>query len=141
MFGNDRNQLRRFYCDVWARRQRGESLDPLAGQIAAVIEAHPEYQSLLNDPDAALGSEFTPEMGQTNPFLHMGMHLAIREQVSTDRPAGLRAAYQRLLARHGEHDAEHRMMECLGQAMWEAQRAGREPDEQQYLDCVRRLAD
>lgn len=140
MFGTDRNQLRRFYCDVWLRKQRGETLDALGAQIAAVIEAHPEYQSLLNDPEAALGAEYTPEMGQTNPFLHMGMHLAIREQVSTDRPPGIRSAYQLMIARHGEHDAEHHMMECLGKAMWEAQRAGQEPDEMQYLDCVRRLA-
>jgi hypothetical protein len=140
MFGNDRNQLRQFYCDIWARRQRGESLDPLAAQIAAVIDAHPEYHALLTDPEAALGAEYTPEMGQTNPFLHMGMHLAIREQVSTDRPAGIRAAYQLMLARHGEHEAEHHIMECLGKALWEAQRAGREPDEALYLECVRQLA-
>jgi len=140
MFGNDRNQLRRLYCDAWAARQRGEPLDPLAHQIAEVIEAHPEYQALVEDPQAALGAEYTPEMGQTNPFLHMGMHLAIREQVSTDRPAGIRAAWQQLVARLGEHEAEHRMMECLGQAIWEAQRSRREPDEAQYLECLRRLA-
>lgn len=141
MFGNDRNQLRQFYCDVWARRQRGEPLDALGQQIADVIAAHPEYQSLLNDPESALAAEYTPEMGQTNPFLHMGMHLGIREQVSTDRPLGIRAAYQLLLARYGEHEAEHRIMECLGQAMWEAQRSQREPDEASYLECIRQLAD
>lgn len=140
MFGNDRNQLRRFYCDVWARRQRGEDLDPLATQIAAVIESHPEYQALMTDPDAALSAEYTPEMGQSNPFLHMGMHLAIREQVSTDRPTGIRAAYQLLIARYGDHEAEHRMMECLGKALWEAQRSGSTPDEVAYLECVRMLA-
>ena len=140
MFGNDRDQLRRFYCDVWARRQRGEELDPLAAQIAAVIEIHPEYQPLMADPDTALAAEYTPEMGQSNPFLHMGMHLAIREQVSTDRPAGIRATYQLMIARLGDHEAEHRIMECLGRTLWEAQRSGSAPDEIAYLECVRGLA-
>lgn len=141
MFGNDRDQLRRVYCDAWARRRRGEALDPLARQIADVIAAHPEYHPLLDDPEAALGAEYTPEMGQSNPFLHMGMHLAIREQVGTDRPPGIRAAWQALAGRLGEHEAEHRIMECLGRALWEAQRSQREPDERQYLECIRQLID
>jgi hypothetical protein len=36
-------------------------------------------------------------------------------------------------------DAEHRMMEALGRALWEAQRAGRLPDERAYLEDLRRL--
>jgi hypothetical protein len=31
-------------------------------------------------------------------------------------------------------------MECLAHSLWEAQRAGRAPDEPGYLACLQRLA-
>ncbi len=139
LFGNDRNQMRRYFCEAWRRRRQGTPLDPLAAQVATVIEAHPEYHTLLEDEHAALELESTPESTQGNPFLHMGMHLAIHEQIATDRPAGLARAYQGLAAHLGAHEAEHRIMECLGEALWSAQRDARMPDEAAYLECVLRL--
>lgn len=139
MYTQDRHRFRQVFIDVHARRLRGEPLQPLEQHIAEVILAHPEYHALLSRPEQALDADFTPEQGLTNPFLHMAMHLALREQVSTDRPPGIRAAWIRLSARHGEHEAEHRMLECLGQSLWEAQRAGRAPDEAGYLACVQSL--
>ncbi|APZ41905.1 DUF1841 family protein [Acidihalobacter ferrooxydans] len=141
MFGQDRSQIRQFFLDVWARRRRGETLDPLATQIVDAIEAHPEYHALFDAEDAALHGEYLPEQGASNPFLHLGMHLAIREQTATDRPAGMRAAYQALCERLGDsHQAEHAMMDCLGESLWTAQRNGTPPDEQAYLECLKRLA-
>lgn len=138
LFGNDRTALRRFYQEAWRKRRDGLPLEPLERQVAEVVSEHPEYHALL-ETDAALASDYTPEMGQSNPFLHLGMHLAIREQLAGDRPAGIVAAYRALLTRLGDaHAAEHHMMDCLGQALWEAQRAGRAPDEAAYLDCLRR---
>lgn len=135
-----REQLRRMYADAWRRHRAAEVLEPLERQVAEVVAEHPEYQPLLEDPEAALGAEFTPENGQSNPFLHMGMHLAIREQAGLDRPAGFTAAYRNVVGRLGAHEGEHAIMECLGTVLWEAQRFGRGPDEQAYLECVRRLA-
>lgn len=136
LFSNDKDQLRRFYCEAWARHQRGEPLDPLAQQVATVIQEHPEYHALLMNTQAVLEADFDAHSGQSNPFLHMGLHLAIREQVSTDRPSGIFTAYQSLARKHGPLEAEHRIMECLGQALWQAQRNGTAPDETAYLDCV-----
>jgi hypothetical protein len=31
------------------------------------------------------------------------------------------------------------MMECLGQALWNAQRSNQMPDEAIYLDCLQKL--
>lgn len=141
MFGNDRNSLRRYYCTVWEKAQSGQPLEPLEHLIAGVIREHPEYQPALADAEATLGREYTPEMGETNPFLHMGMHLAIHEQLSGQRPEGILDIYQQLCRRLGDrHTAEHQMMECLGETLWEAQRNGVEPDEQVYLERLRRLA-
>ena len=140
MFGNDRNPLRRYYCTVWDKAQAGQPLEPLEQLIAGVIRDHPEYQPALTDVESALGREYLPEMGETNPFLHMGMHIAIQEQLGGDRPAGIRTVYQQLCQRIGDpHTVEHQMMECLGETLWEAQRNGVEPDEGRYLERLRRL--
>ncbi|MGD8378807.1 MAG: DUF1841 family protein [Gammaproteobacteria bacterium] len=139
MFGQDRSEIRRTFFEVWDKLQTGAPMEALQQIIGEVIEAHPEYHSLFADRDAVLDRDWTPADGETNPFLHMGMHIAIREQLTTNRPAGLRDAYRVLVGRLGEpHAAEHEMMECLGRALWEAQRAGTLPDENAYLECVRR---
>ena len=140
MFGQDRDEIRRSYLTAWQKACAGEELDPTEQAIADVVAKHPEYQALLSDPDTALAKDYTPEQGETNPFLHMGLHLALREQVGTDRPTGIRPLHARLASRLGdEHEAEHRMMECLGEALWEAQRSGRAPDEGAYLECLKGL--
>jgi hypothetical protein len=133
-----RDQLRRMYIDAWRKHCERLPMEPLEAQIATIIEQHPEYHALLNDPERALAEEYSPERGESNPFLHMGVHIAIHEQVATDRPAGIRAAYEKLASRRGDHDAEHLIGECLGRALWEAQRSGMPPDEHAYLEAVRR---
>ncbi|MDV3239690.1 MAG: DUF1841 family protein [Gammaproteobacteria bacterium] len=140
LFSQNRDQLRQFYCDVWRRHRAGEALEPLEVQVRDVILMHPEYQPLLERPDAALGRDYLPELGETNPFLHMGLHLALHEQVATDRPAGVRALAQRLrLAQADGHALEHRMMDCLAEAIWRGQRDNAAPDEGEYLRCLERL--
>ena len=104
-----------------------------------MVAAHPEYHGLLEDGEAGIDADWTPEGGQTNPFLHMALHLAIREQVSTDRPPGIAAEHARLAARHGVHEAEHLMLEALGEALWRAQRNNSPPDEVSYLESLKRL--
>ncbi|MEO8314757.1 MAG: DUF1841 family protein [Pseudomonadota bacterium] len=140
MFANaGRDELRRRYVNAWQRHRDGLPLEPLDAQIADVISLHPEYHAFLEDPDAASES-FAVEQGRSNPFLHMGLHLAIREQVVTRRPAGIEAIHQRLSRRLGNvHDAEHRMIEVLARTLWEAQRAGAAPDEQLYLESLQKL--
>ena len=136
-----RDQLRRMYIDAWRKQREGVPMEPLEAQIADVVALHPEYQAALERSDDVLDRDYTPEGGQSNPFLHMGLHLAVRDQIATDRPPGIRAAFEALAARMNEpHDAEHQMIECLAEALWEAQRAGRLPDEQAYLRRVQGLA-
>lgn len=140
-FGQNREQLRRFYLQAWRNHLEGRPIEPLEGMIIDVITLHPEYHELLADEERALSADYSPEQGQGNPFLHMGMHLAIREQLSTRRPEGINAAYEALQKQSGDrHQAEHAMMECLGEAMWQAQRNNTLPDEAAYLACLRGLA-
>jgi hypothetical protein len=137
--GQNRDQLRRMYLDAWRKFSQRAPLEPLEAQVAAVIAEHPEYIAWLESDDA-LNTEFSPEGGQQNPFLHMGLHLAIREQVATNRPQGIAGIYAALSKRLGsEHEAEHAMLEPLAQTLWEAQRNGRAPDEQVYFERLRKL--
>lgn len=140
MFSTDRETLRRYLASAWHKAEAGAPLEPLERQIAALVREHPEYQPLLADPEVAIERDFAPEVGESNPFLHLGLHLALLEQVTTDRPPGVRDQYQRLVQRAGDaHTAEHLAMECLAQALWEAQRTQRQPDEAAYLECLARL--
>lgn len=136
-----RDQLRRVYVDAWRKHRDALPMEPLEAQIADVIALHPEYHAALEGGDAALDRDYSPESGQSNPFLHMGLHLAVRDQIATDRPTGIRDAFESIAHKIGaEHEAEHQVIECLAEAIWEAQRAGRVPDELAYLERVRRLA-
>lgn len=140
LFAQNRDELRRFYVEAWRKYRQKEKLQALEAMIAEVIILHPEYHALLDDEEKAIGEEFSAETAQGNPFMHMGMHLGLREQVSTDRPVGIRAIHTALAKRTGDiHAAEHMMMECLGQTMWESQQSGMPPNEQNYLQCLRRL--
>jgi len=134
-----RDQLRKTYADAWAKRLAHSPLTPLEAMITDVVGAHPEYQAIVSDPEAA--SAFEPGTSEIaeNPFLHMGLHLAVRDQVAVDRPPGVRELHRALKARHGDaHRAEHTLMEALGETLWQAQRAGRPPDEVFYLALARR---
>ncbi|NGP51886.1 DUF1841 family protein [Thioalkalivibrio sp. XN8] len=136
---NNREELRAFYVEAWRKRRERLPAEPLEVQVADVIEQHPEYHRLLEDDPEALARDWTPEGGESNPFLHMGLHLAVREQAGTDRPAGIAAIYGALVARLGRHEAEHRIAECLAEALWQAQRNQRAPDDVSYLETLRAL--
>ncbi len=139
MFGQDRDKTRQYFLNVWQRRNEANR-EPLEKQILEVLVWHPEYQPILESGDTALAAEFPPELGQSNPFLHMGLHLALREQVSTDRPIGITDCYQRLiLTGDNPHAVEHEMMEHLMEALWQSQQHGQQPDEQAYLLSIQQL--
>ena len=137
--GMSRDQLREMYRSAWRKFRSEQTLSPLEKQIVAVISEHPEYRVIVESAAADLAN-YSPRSGQLNPWLHMGLHLAIREQVATNRPAGLAEVHARLAARAGAHEAEHRMLETLAETLWEAQRSGKAPDENVYLERLRSLA-
>ncbi len=134
-----RDQLRQSYADAWRKHQTRSPLSPLESLIADVLGLHPEYHPLVQDSQSALAFDSTSGGPQENPFLHMGLHLAVREQISIDRPPGIRALLESLRSRLGDvHEAEHALMESLAETLWEAQRSGRAPDQGRYLELARR---
>jgi hypothetical protein len=141
MFNPTRVQVRTFFIDAWRKYRAGKPLAGLETVALDVLLLHPEYHGVLENAERTLERDYTPEAGQTNPFLHLSLHLAIEEQLSIDQPVGIRAAFENLLAKTGErHEALHAALECLGEMMWRAQRDRAAPDGAAYLECVRRNA-
>jgi hypothetical protein len=145
MFNPSKDDVRRFFCDAWSKHRAGSVLTPLEAIAVDWIVRHPEYHDDLADASAAIARDYSIDDGRTNPFLHLSMHVAIAEQLSVDQPPGIRAVHRRLVARTGDdHAAAHAVMDCLGEIVWSAQRAGAPlpPAEMtaRYLDCLERKA-
>jgi Domain of unknown function (DUF1841) len=139
VFNPSRDQARNFLFDAWRKFREHAPLEGLETVAVDVLLLHPEYHPILDDPDRFLDRDYVPEQGQSNPFLHMSLHLAIEEQLAIDQPPGIRAEFERILATRGDrHDALHAVLECLGETIWRAQRDRAAPDGEAYLECLRR---
>ncbi|QMT31188.1 DUF1841 family protein [Alysiella filiformis] len=141
MYDVNTHDVRRFFAQVWQLRFAPVQLDALQTRALRIIQAHPEYSPILENIEQYLDHNWTPEQGQTNPFLHMSMHLSIQEQVGIDQPFGIRAIHAQLCAKHNDdwHAAEHEMMDALAETLWEAQRFGRGLDVNNYMTKLRKL--
>ncbi len=141
MFEPSQHDVRRFFCDAHRKQREGLPLTPMEALACDWISQHPEYSDDLADLDAALAAVYDVESGRSNPFLHLSMHLSITEQIGIDQPTGIKQAVTLLSRRLGSaHEAQHQVMECLGEMLWESQRSGLPPDGERYLECVRRRA-
>lgn len=139
MFNPTREEARQFFFDTWRKYRQREMLSAMENLTLEVILLHPEYQAVLEDAERYQDKDYLPEMGDINPFLHMSMHVAIKEQLSIDQPAGIRQRFERLLKKMGdEHAAAHQVMECLAEMIWQAQRNRSAPDASVYFECLDR---
>lgn len=141
MFTTNRMELRDVFFRAWHNYREQRPLEGIETIIVDVALRHPEYHRVLDAADAVRNRDYDPVFGEANPFMHMGLHIAVAEQLSIDQPPGVRDCFQRLSARLPDaHAVEHAMMECLGDALWHAQRAGCVPDREAYLECLKRIA-
>jgi len=139
LFNPSRDQVRSFFFDTWVKYKQQQSLTDLEAIAVQVMQLHPEYHRVLDAPERYLEQEYFPEMGETNPFLHMSLHLSVLEHVDIDQPAGIAQAYQKLQQKHQDaHNAQHDLLDCLAETLWQAQRDGRQPDTEVYLNCMQK---
>ncbi|QJR15623.1 DUF1841 family protein [Usitatibacter palustris] len=139
MFSPTRDQVREFFFGVWQKSQAGQALTPLESMALAIMLEHPEYHEVLGDRERYANKEWTPEQGESNPFLHLSMHLAIEEQLSIDHPPGIRVEVERLSRKlDSAMAARHAVMECLAEQVWQAQRNGVAFSNEAYLECLRK---
>lgn len=139
-YGDTIQDTREMFFTSWEKYRQNQLLLPLENEIVQVILAHPEYHGILDNPQKFKRHNYFPELGATNPFLHMGLHLGIREQVATDRPVGIHQIYLALLKKYSDPlSVEHLMMEQLAECLWLSQKNSLPPDEQHYLNVLRNL--
>ena len=137
MFDPLRGQVRDFFFETWRKVRAGDALTGMEALALEIVLLHPEYHAVLGDPERTRERDYFPELGQTNPFLHLSLHLALEEQLSIDQPRGVAARFAALVARRGErHAALHDAIECLAEMVWRAQRERAEPDGAAYLECL-----
>jgi Domain of unknown function (DUF1841) len=134
MFDPSREQVRDTFFAAWRKYRAGEPLVGIEALAVDVMLLHPEYHEVLSHPGRYRDRDYVDE---SNPFLHMSLHVALEEQLSIDQPHGIRAAWDRLLERWGDrHDALHQALECLAETVWHAQRSQAAPDAAAYLECL-----
>lgn len=137
MYSNDRVQLRRVYAEAWRKSHANQPLSPLETLMVLVIQDHPEYQRYFS-AETHLDTDFLPESGETNPFLHISLHMAIREQVSMDKPKGIQALYEHLCHLFQEgHRAEHILMDHLAELVWRSSRGQAQPSDAAYIETLK----
>lgn len=141
LFNPSRDEVRAFFFEAWAKFGVSKPLSPLEQLGLQVMQMHPEYHAILNQPELYREQAYYPELGETNPFLHMSLHLSILEQLSINQPIGIASIYQTLLAKHQDaHLAQHDILECLGETIWLAQRNNNALDAQHYVKLMKQKA-
>ena len=138
MFNPSRDEVREMFFRAWRSYRDGTLLTGMDALALDVILQHPEYHDVLDHPERYRDRDYVDE---TNPFLHMSLHMALEEQLSIDQPPGIRAQWEALLQRAGDrHEALHQAIECLAETVWRSQRDGLPPDAAAYLSCMERRA-
>jgi hypothetical protein len=141
LFNPSRDEVREFFFGAWAKFKQNKSLTDLEKLALHIMQLHPEYHPILDAPEQFKHQAYFPEMGETNPFLHMSLHLSILEQISINQPIGIAQIYQKLLFKHqNEHDALHDILDCLGETIWLAQRNQTGLDSEHYLTLLQQKA-
>jgi hypothetical protein len=138
LFNPSRDQVRQFFFDAWSKFKQQQPLSDLEAIAVQVMQMHPEYHAVLGAPERYLEQAYFPEMGETNPFLHMSLHLSVLEQIALKQPHGIAQAYQTLQQKYtDQHRAQHDLMDCLAETIWQAQRSNQPLDAEAYLACMR----
>jgi hypothetical protein len=141
LFNPSRDEVRQFFFDAWAKFKQQKTLTELEKMAVGIMHMHPEYHSILDEPEHYLQQAYYPEMGETNPFLHMSLHLSIQEQISINQPTGITQAYGKLCTLfQEEHEAQHALLECLAETIWLAQRNQTGLDAAHYLTLIEQRA-
>jgi len=136
VFSQDRKKQRKFLAKSWKKYTNYKPLDPLEEQLVSIIEIHPEYQDLISNID----SEYFPGQGEVNPFLHINLHLAIRDQLSLNQPKGVKEVHHELIKHYKDsHEVEHLMMECITEMIYISQKNNTTMDQESYLNCIKSL--
>lgn len=139
MFNPSREQVRALFFETWRKYRGGETLAGMETIALGAVLLHPEYHRVLDAPERHRDQEYFPELGETNPFLHLSLHVALEEQLTIDQPAGVRERFSLIVRKTADrHAALHAAIDCLAEMIWRSQRDRAPPDATAYLGCLER---
>ena len=137
LFNPSRDQVREFFFNTWLKFKQNQMLEGIEKIGVQVMQMHPEYHVILDDSARYMHQQYFPEMGETNPFLHMSLHLSILEQISINQPVGIVNIHQQLLMQYQDaHDAQHQLLDCLAETIWQAQHHQQPLDADHYMQLM-----
>lgn len=139
LFNPSRDQVREFFFNTWLKFKQNQVLEGIETIGLQVIQMHPEYHTILDFPLSHMKQQYFPEMGDTNPFLHMSLHLSVLEQITINQPIGMANIYKQLLSVHLDtHDAQHELLDCLAETIWQSQRNHQPLDAEYYMQLMQK---
>ncbi len=138
MFGQDIQALRTVYFDAWEKFNQQAILSPLEHIITQAISTHPEYHDFFSDRKN-VNHTLTHSDG-TPHFFHLGLHVALGEQLQADRPKGIKKIYTKLMGLYFDPiEVEHKMIHCLMAFLVESAQHPNQPNEKNYLAKLEKL--
>lgn len=137
LYNPTKDQVRQFFFDTWLKFKAAQPLTDLEKIALEVIQMHPEYHATLDTPEQSMQLQYFPEQGETNPFLHMSLHLSVIEQIAINQPIGIKAIFETLRTKYQDpHLAQHDLMDCLAETIWQSQRNNTPLDSAHYLGLL-----
>ena len=145
VFTPSKDDVRRFFCETWRKHHDGRDADSDRNDGARLDHRASRNTTTLFRARRRQPRSIASTRAAPIPSCICRCTWRLPSSCRSISPPGIRAAYQRLVARRSDaHAAAHEVMECLGEVIWSAQRAGDAlpPDEMsaRYLECLERRA-
>src|SRR3990167_9624661 len=139
LYKQSRENFREVFFKAWQKFKEHKPIEPLEAEIIEVIKHHPEYHSFIENPDN-IDKDFIAGITDHNPFMHLSMHLALREQKITNRPPGISQLYDNLVTKNqGDiHAVEHQMIEVLADCLRKGMQSGQPVSDPDYLSALQK---
>lgn len=133
-----RSLTRELLAHTWAKLERGETLARDEEVLGAVLRDHAEYARFWPDPGAAVAARFGTQ--DTNPFLHVHLHLVVEGQLAAHDPPEVAELFTRRTAiGDSRHEICHQVMNALAAAIWDMMQARGPFDVAAYRRRLRKL--
>jgi Domain of unknown function (DUF1841) len=133
-----KDEVRKIWCEVYTKSMNSGELTEMEAAMASIIALHPEYEWVLGEVAVAVTHEFSIDCWESNPFLHLSLHLAIAEQLKSGGQNDVHEVFAEMaVLADSRHEAEHFAMGCLAASISESRRKRTALTTDNYLKLLR----